>query len=113
SWHCAKAPLLGRWCAFYMKSNRWPIWWGVAAIAIVVCLWGFYLYADPEKIGLDSNTRSAMPGQFAKLSDGVTHYQLGGPENGRVVVLAAGFSVPYYIWDPTFKALTSAGYRVL
>src|SRR5262249_42287969 len=58
-------------------------------------------------------TRSAMPGQFAKLTDGVTHYQLGGPENGRVVVLAAGFSVPYYIWDPTFNALTSAGYRVL
>jgi len=28
-------------------------------------------------------------------------------------VLAAGFSVPYYIWDPTFKALTSAGFRVL
>jgi pimeloyl-ACP methyl ester carboxylesterase len=96
-----------------MKSNRWPIWWGVAAIAIVVCLWGLYLYADPEKMGLDSNTRSAMPGQFAKLSDGVTHYQLGGPENGRVVVLAAGFSVPYYIWDPTFNALTSNGYRVL
>ncbi len=30
-----------------------------------------------------------------------------------VVVLAAGFSVPYYIWDPTFKALTDAGFRVL
>ena len=24
-----------------------------------------------------------------------------------------GFSVPYYIWDPTFKALTDAGFRVL
>ena len=30
-----------------------------------------------------------------------------------MVVLAAGFSVPYYIWDPTFAALTGAGYRVL
>ena len=27
--------------------------------------------------------------------------------NGHVVVLAAGFSVPYYIWDPTFNALTA------
>src|SRR4029434_8626008 len=33
--------------------------------------------------------------------------------NGPVVVLAAGFSVPYYIWDPTFAALTNAGFRVL
>src|SRR5262249_13103799 len=24
-----------------------------------------------------------------------------------------GFSVPYYIWDPTFDALTKAGFRVL
>ena len=28
-------------------------------------------------------------------------------------MLAAGFSVPYYIWDPTFSALTEAGVRVL
>jgi pimeloyl-ACP methyl ester carboxylesterase len=28
-------------------------------------------------------------------------------------VLAAGFSVPYYIWDPTFAALTAEGFRVL
>ena len=33
--------------------------------------------------------------------------------SASVVVLAAGFSVPYYIWDPTFKALTGAGFRVL
>ncbi len=47
------------------------------------------------------------------LSDGFTHYEIGGPEEGRVVVLAAGISVPYYIWDPTFAALTQAGFRVL
>src|SRR5262249_25401814 len=52
-------------------------------------------------------------GQFVKLSDGVTHYELTGPEQAPVVVLAAGISVPYYIWDPTFKALAAAGFRVL
>ena len=30
-----------------------------------------------------------------------------------MVVLAAGLSVPYYIWDPTYSALVSAGFRVL
>jgi pimeloyl-ACP methyl ester carboxylesterase len=29
------------------------------------------------------------------------------------VVLAAGATVPYYIWDPTFAALVQAGFRVL
>ena len=48
-----------------------------------------------------------------RLSDGFTHYELGGPPTGHLVVLAAGFSVPYYIWDPTFSALTEAGVRVL
>jgi pimeloyl-ACP methyl ester carboxylesterase len=28
-------------------------------------------------------------------------------------VLVHGFSVPYYVWDPTFEALTGSGFRVL
>jgi pimeloyl-ACP methyl ester carboxylesterase len=96
-----------------MKSNRWPIWSLAALVAIAGLLWGLYLYADPETRHLDGLTRAAMPGQFAKLTDGYTHYELGGPVDGDVVVLAAGYSVPYYIWDPTFNALTAAGFRVL
>jgi pimeloyl-ACP methyl ester carboxylesterase len=71
--------------------------------------------ADPEKRDLDSAVRAAVPGAFAKLDDGYTHYEMAGPINDSkpVVVLAAGFSVPYYIWDPTFDALTAAGFSVL
>src|SRR5438876_5387767 len=36
-----------------------------------------------------------------------SHYEVGGPAGGRAVVLVAGFSVPYYLWDPTFNALRS------
>jgi len=72
-----------------------------------------YVAADPERLDIDEAVRASAPGQFARLSDGVTHYELGGPPDGRVVVLAAGISVPYYIWDPTFAALTRAGFRVL
>src|SRR6476646_6649782 len=96
-----------------MKSNRWPIWLIAAVLVLVGLAWGFYVYADPEQRELDEAVRARMPGLFAKLSDGYTHYEIGGPPNGRVVVLAAGFSVPYYIWDPTFAALTGAGFRVL
>jgi pimeloyl-ACP methyl ester carboxylesterase len=96
-----------------MKSNRWPIWLIVAVVAVVGLSWALYVHSDPEQRELDPATRAGMPGQFAKLSDGYTHYELGGPGDGRVVLLAAGFSVPYYIWDPTFTALTGAGFRVL
>ena len=99
-----------------MKSNRWPIWLIAGIIALVAVSWGLYVYADPEHLDLDDVARARLPGQFAKLSDGYTHYEMGGPaegSGGRVVVLTAGFSVPYYIWDPTFAALTGAGLRVL
>ncbi|MEO5568597.1 MAG: alpha/beta hydrolase, partial [Gemmatimonadaceae bacterium] len=39
--------------------------------------------------------------------------QVDGPDSGRVIVLAHGFSVPYYIWDSTAVALSKAGYRVV
>ena len=75
--------------------------------------WGLYSLADPERLELDPSVRRSAPGQFVALSDGYTHYELGGRPDGRVVVLAAGSSVPYYIWDPTFSTLVEAGFRVL
>jgi pimeloyl-ACP methyl ester carboxylesterase len=82
-------------------------------VAAIVFFWGIYAIWDPEQLNLNAGTRERMPGQFAQLTDGYTHYELGGPADAQVVVLAAGFSVPYYIWDPTFKELTTAGFRVL
>ncbi len=62
---------------------------------------------------LTNATRASLPGQFVALPAGVTHYEIGGPSDGAPVVLVHGFSVPYYIWDPTFDALAAAGFRVL
>jgi pimeloyl-ACP methyl ester carboxylesterase len=72
-----------------------------------------YLIADPERRDLDDSVRAKAPGQFVRLTNGYTHYEIGGPPSGRAVVLAAGASVPYYIWDPTYDALVRAGFRVL
>jgi pimeloyl-ACP methyl ester carboxylesterase len=46
------------------------------------------------------------------LGDGVTHYDVQGPDSGQRVLLAHGFSVPSYIWDSTVTALVGAGFRV-
>lgn len=84
-----------------------------ALASIVAALGGYYVARNPERAALDDAARRDAPGQFVRLSDGVTHYQFDGPDTGRVVLLAHGFSVPYYIWDSTAAHLSQAGYRVL
>jgi pimeloyl-ACP methyl ester carboxylesterase len=86
---------------------------GVVLLLFVAVPAAVYVASDPERLELDDAVRRSTPGQFARLTDGYTHYEIGGPPDGQVVVLAAGATVPYYIWDPTFASLTSAGFRVL
>lgn len=62
---------------------------------------------------LDDRFRSTYPGSYIRLPRGRVHYEIDGPEGGPLVLLVPGFSIPYYLWDPTFKALTRAGMRVL
>ena len=80
---------------------------------IILILLGSYWYLNQEKKTLDDSVRSMATGDFVELSDGFTHYELSGPTGGDLVVLVHGFSVPYYIWDPTVEGLTKAGYQVL
>jgi pimeloyl-ACP methyl ester carboxylesterase len=66
-----------------------------------------------ETEDLNDQARKRAGGSFIRLPDGVTHYELGNPEAGNTVVLVHGFSVPYFIYDPTFEFLTHSGFRVL
>lgn len=75
--------------------------------------WGYDVWKNPERETLGTAAREGVPGRFVTLTDGVTHFDVSGPDSGRVVVLVHGFSVPYYIWDSTFTRLSAAGYRVI
>jgi pimeloyl-ACP methyl ester carboxylesterase len=86
---------------------------GVVLLVIVLSAGGFYAARNPETRVLDDVARREAPGRFVRLSDGMTHYQVDGPDTGRAVVLAHGFSVPSYIWDSTAADLSRAGYRVI
>lgn len=66
-----------------------------------------------ESKQLNDQARSAAGGSFVQLTDGVTHYELSNPDNAETVVLVHGFSVPYFIFDPTFDLLTQNGFRAL
>lgn len=89
-------------------------WWVlgsvVLAVSVVVAL---PLALETERKDLDDEARLVAPGSFAGLSHGQVHYELAGPEEGALVVLVHGFSVPSFVWDPTFEELVSQGFRVL
>ncbi len=69
-----------------------------------------YIYETQK---LTPSFRQKTGKDFIALPNGYTHYELVGDENAETVVLVHGFTVPNFIWEPTFHMLTEAGYRVL
>jgi pimeloyl-ACP methyl ester carboxylesterase len=82
-------------------------------VLIAIALGAFYFARNTEHLPMDDAARAGVNARFARLRDGVTQYELAGPDVGRLVVLLSGATVPYYMWDPTSDALAAAGYRVL
>jgi pimeloyl-ACP methyl ester carboxylesterase len=82
-------------------------------LLVVIVIVALPLALETEGHDLDDRARSEAPGSFVELSHGQVHYELAGPEDGPFVVLVHGFSVPYFVWDPTFDKLVSEGFRVL
>lgn len=93
-----------------MKRLRLPL---IVLGVLIALLYSVYAWRNPETTDIATISRSDAMGEFVQLSDGITHYDLSGPDTARTVVLVHGFSVPMYIWDSTVVALGGAGYRVL
>jgi pimeloyl-ACP methyl ester carboxylesterase len=86
---------------------------GIGLAVLILGVTGFEMLRNPEHEAIDADARRSAPGKFVRLTDGVTHYDVSGPDSGRAIVLVHGFSVPYYIWDSTAKALAASGHRVI
>src|SRR5690349_7789732 len=71
------------------------------------------MFFRDETKELNEATRREATGSFIQLTDGVTHYELSNSQQDQTVVLVHGFSVPYFIYDPTFEFLTKSGFRVM
>ncbi|MFH8657995.1 alpha/beta fold hydrolase [Streptomyces afghaniensis] len=72
-----------------------------------------YFIAAGEDLRPDPATRQGLRGSFIELSDGVTHYELAGPDGGDVVLLAGGLTVPLFYWDGLAAELRARGLRTL
>lgn len=62
---------------------------------------------------MDDTARGAAPGQFVRLSKGVTHFDWHGPSRGPVCVCVHGLSTPSFVWGGLVRGLALMGYRVL
>lgn len=79
----------------------------VAALAVI------YFVKNKEKKEISTEVRKNTNGKYVTLSLGQTHYEMDGPDTGKVIILIHGFSVPYYIWDGTYEYLVEHGFKVL
>ncbi|ENW51801.1 MULTISPECIES: alpha/beta fold hydrolase [Acinetobacter] len=72
-----------------------------------------YFVLKSENHRLNEKMRTALRGNYIELSDGVTHYELLGPENGQLIVFVGGLTVPLFYWDKIISILHIAGFRTL
>jgi pimeloyl-ACP methyl ester carboxylesterase len=88
------------------------------SLLIIIILVGAYYYIvfftkNQETKTMNTEARKNATGQFIQLTDGITHYESGGSDTAKTVILIHGFSVPYFIWDGTYDSLVQHGFHVI
>jgi pimeloyl-ACP methyl ester carboxylesterase len=84
----------------------------VIIILVGIYSWIKFLIYNQETKTMNASARNTT-GQFIELTAGITHYESGGVDTGKAIILVHGFSVPYYIWDGTYDSLVKAGFYVI
>lgn len=70
------------------------------------------MLAERQRYGA-AEFRAKAPGRFAKLSQGITHYQWLGGTRGPVIVCVHGLTTPSPVWYGIAEGVAALGYRVL
>lgn len=91
------------------KFLKWRVLAGLLLALVALPL----VLRNAEWHALDEAARAGTTGAYLQLGEGRVHYEMAGADTAPPVLLVHGFSVPSYIYDPTFAALVSAGHRVI
>ena len=67
----------------------------------------------PKDQSFRDSINSRWNGNFIQLDDGYTYYEQANKEANKHIVLVHGFSVPSYIWEPTYQEAIRRGYGVI
>lgn len=73
----------------------------------------FPLLRDRFRQSMGEEQRQLAPGQFARLTQGLTHYRWFGPTRGPIVVCVHGLTTPSFVWGGLANGLVKMGFRVL
>lgn len=84
--------------------------WVLLILAVVIAI---PLVLEARRQVMDDAARESATGSFAELSQGVTHYDWHGPEDGPIIVCVHGLTTPSFVWGGMTGALAASGYRVL
>jgi pimeloyl-ACP methyl ester carboxylesterase len=77
----------------------------------LLAVWPFYIERRRPVIG--PTERHGANGEFAQLSQGVTHFRWSGPARGPVAILVHGIASPMISMEAVANGLGDIGYRVL
>lgn len=87
--------------------------WLLLIVVTVSCCALWPVLRERQRKTMDATERQQAPGQFVKLSRGVTHFQWHGPLRGPVAVCVHGLTTPSFVWQGLITGLTAMGFRVL
>jgi len=73
----------------------------------------FPVWVEFRRDPMDAKARKNAPGAFARLSNGLVHYQWLGAKDGPVAVCVHGLTTPSFVYRSLAAGLGKAGYRVL
>jgi pimeloyl-ACP methyl ester carboxylesterase len=82
-------------------------------LAVAAGIAGSYGWATRSNAVQTPAAQDLQPDRYAQLSQGAVRYDWAGQQDGPVVVLVHGFSIPRFVFDRNVVALARAGYRVL
>ena len=85
----------------------------ITALFVVVIVALLVLGRPDESIKIGELRAAEQNLSLATLSDGVTRYQLEGPESGSLILLIHGGREPAWTWDEVAPILHQAGIRTL
>ncbi|WP_417726717.1 alpha/beta fold hydrolase [Roseovarius sp.] len=87
------------------------IWLGLVTFAGLIFAAPFLREALKPK--MTDTARMNAPGDFVRLSRGITHFRWLGATRGPVAVCVHGLTTPSFVWQGIAAGLGRLGYRVL
>ncbi len=87
--------------------------WYAVTLAGLVLLAVIPFMREMMRPAIGPTARHGADGDFAQLSQGVTHYRWVGPTRGPVAVLIHGVATPSVAMDGVAEGMGAMGYRVL